>query len=111
MKVKRNTPDPKEQMLIEIEKHGSRARGYCETKKHLGGEILTQRQAILSKCYDCMGFYADGAADCDISTCSLHPFMVYNKEGQRKTRKGRTMTEEEKRVVGERFAKARLAKL
>jgi len=34
-------------------------------------------RAIREKCRDCMGNYADGRVDCQVSTCALHPFMPY----------------------------------
>jgi hypothetical protein len=58
---------------------GKRARGGKELKKHLAGDRLTQRQAIHAKCYDCMGGYSDGRVDCQLSDCSLYPFMAYRK--------------------------------
>ena len=39
---------------------GGNAKGYKETLKFNCGEKLSFRQAILAKCYDCMGNYADG---------------------------------------------------
>ena len=47
---------------------------------HLGGEKLTPMQAIHAKCYECSGYYADGKADCGISTCPLYPYHRYNSE-------------------------------
>jgi hypothetical protein len=62
--------------------NGILARGRNELKKHLNGGRLTFKQAILAKCYDCMGFYADGKADCAIPECPLYPVMPY---GSKKT--------------------------
>ena len=56
---------------------GIGARGRKELLKHLSGGRLTQRQAILAKCYDCMGYFTDGKEDCGIPECSLYPFMAY----------------------------------
>jgi hypothetical protein len=97
-------------MLANIEEYGVQRKGYAEIKKHLYGENLTQKQAILAKCYDCMGFYSDGAADCKVTTCSLYPFMPFSETGPRKLKKGRVYSEEEKAVISERFKNARLAK-
>ena len=41
------------------------------------GDKLTFKQAILNKCFDCMGNYADGKRDCVMSECSLYQFMPY----------------------------------
>jgi hypothetical protein len=48
--------------------------------RHLQGEKLTQRQAILAKCCDCMGYFTDGRSDCSMKTCSLHPYMPYREK-------------------------------
>ncbi len=57
-----------------------KARGNKELKKHLLGDRLTQRQAILAKCADCCGYYFDGREDCDIPDCPLYSYMPYRKE-------------------------------
>jgi hypothetical protein len=61
-----------------IKKHGIVSAGQGPLLKHLNGKRLTQSQAIKAKCYDCMGYFADGRADCCMPDCPLHPFMVYN---------------------------------
>ena len=48
--------------------------------KHLLGERLTQRQAILAKCCDCMGYHIDGRMDCRMPHCSLYPFRPYKDD-------------------------------
>ncbi len=55
----------------------SRGRRYLTD--HMGGKRLTQRQAILAKCCDCMGYHADGRLDCRMPHCSLHPFRPYRE--------------------------------
>jgi hypothetical protein len=40
---------------------------------------LTMKQAILSKCHDCMGHYSDGKIDCENIKCELYPYMPYRK--------------------------------
>lgn len=81
--------------IDEIHQYGKTARGKSELVKHLKGERLSLRQAVLARCYDCMGFYADGKVDCNIPHCPLHPFMAYNEGRQKQIRK-RTMTEAHK---------------
>ena len=49
--------------------------------RHLKGGRLTQRQAILAKCCDCMGYHADGREDCLMKSCSLYPWMPYKGKG------------------------------
>jgi hypothetical protein len=62
-----------------IRKYGKTARGQKELLKHLSGQRITLKQAIYARCYDCMGYYADGKVDCNMPHCSLHPFMAYNQ--------------------------------
>jgi hypothetical protein len=33
--------------------------------------------AMKAKCWDCMGGYADGRYDCEITDCGLYEFMPY----------------------------------
>jgi hypothetical protein len=61
-----------------ISKVGKAAKGRAEILKHLEGKRLTQRQAILAKCYDCMGYYADGKISCGIPDCPLFPLMPFS---------------------------------
>jgi hypothetical protein len=58
---------------------GIKARGGKESKKHLEGDKLTHKQAILAKCYDCMNGYLDGKMDCGIKDCPLYPVMPYRE--------------------------------
>jgi len=58
-------------------KFGIRARGRAELIKADRGESLTRGEAILAKCYECMGFYDDGKYDCLVTTCPLHRYMPY----------------------------------
>lgn len=51
--------------------------GLTALRKHLAGKRLTQRQAILAKCCNCMGYYRDGRKDCGMRSCALYPFMPY----------------------------------
>jgi len=61
------------------------SRGKNNLWKHLNGERLTQRQAILAKCCDCMGYHGDGRIDCHMPHCSLYPWMAYrDREGKPK---------------------------
>lgn len=53
------------------------AQGKKELLKHLKRQRLTQRQAILAKCFECMAGYADGKRSCKMQDCSLWPFMPY----------------------------------
>jgi len=64
-------------MLIAIRTEGIAARGRAEVVKFVSGRKLTPMQAIRAKCYDCMGYYADGKRDCGALDCPLHRFMPY----------------------------------
>jgi hypothetical protein len=66
-----------ELQINEIEAHDLAARGRRELIFHLNGKSLQRGQAITAKCYDCMGYYADGKLDCLIPACPLHGFMPY----------------------------------
>lgn len=54
-----------------------KSRGRTELLKYLNGVRLTQRQAIIAKCFECMGGYVDGKVDCKIADCPLYPFMPF----------------------------------
>ena len=64
-------------ILEQIEKYGVTAAGNTNLKKYLKGKRLTQRQAILAKCAECLGYYADGRYDCEMPDCPLYPYMPY----------------------------------
>jgi hypothetical protein len=68
-----------EKLKKEIEACGMKARGRKELIHHLEGWPLQRGQAIIAKCYDCMGYYADGKLDCLIPVCPLHGFMPYRR--------------------------------
>jgi len=60
-----------------IIRNTKRFQGRRELIKHLRGERLTRQEAIKATCFDCTGWYADGAYDCEIETCPLYPYMPY----------------------------------
>ena len=68
-------------------------------EKHLAGKRLTRDQAIVAKCCDCMGGFADGRVDCEIPTCSLYPFMPYRKDKSNSAR-ARGLKKESRPVLG-----------
>jgi hypothetical protein len=61
----------------EISAYGIAAQGRAELIAHLSGKRLTRDQAIRAYCYDCMGYFEDGKADCKQADCPLRPFMPY----------------------------------
>lgn len=56
-----------------------RRQGRKELAKHLQGKRTTPQGAMRAKCYECMGYYADGAVDCGIQDCPIYPWMPYRK--------------------------------
>jgi len=69
--------------LLDVQ-NSKQFQGRKELIRHLKGESLTMKQSIKAKCYDCMGFMADGGNDCEVPECSLYPFMPYRSGGPRK---------------------------
>jgi len=63
-------------------KKGKLHQGKNELLAFFHGKRLTQKEAILAHCYDCQGFYSDGAEDCLSDICPLRPFMPYNPDKQ-----------------------------
>ncbi len=64
-------------LIKEIKRYGIAAQGRAELITHLQGKQLTRNQAIRAECFSCMGWYADGKADCRQPECPLYPFMPY----------------------------------
>ena len=90
--------------LEDVEEYGLTARGKRELLKYLQGDRLTRKEAMLAKCFECMGGYADGKVDCQVESCSLYPFMPFSAC---KNRPKRELTPEQKVKAGERLKKAR----
>ena len=86
--------------LSDIEKAGLKARGKAELIKHLEGTPLTMKQAISGKCYDCLGYYADGVDDCRTKDCTLYLYMPYNANRKKKVS---NMSDEQKKELSERL--------
>ncbi len=70
--------------LESIGKMGKLAKGRNELLNHLNGKILSRSQAMRAKCYECMGYYADGRLDCKILDCPLYFFNFYGSQGMQK---------------------------
>lgn len=58
-----------------VEEHGSKSKGKTFLLKHLKGENLTLKQAVLSHCYECGGFNRE---DCQVTSCSLYKHNPYS---------------------------------
>ena len=95
--------------LDEIERIGSKFKGGKELKSYLTGEVLSAKGAVIAKCYDCMGYYADGAIDCKVPTCPLYLYMPYSEVGPRKQKRGK-MSPERKEALLAGLKKAREAR-
>lgn len=68
---------PREQKIQDIQKYGRKGRGRSELLSYLSGKPTTNLKRIRAKCYDCMGYYADGTVDCNNVDCPLHSLMPY----------------------------------
>lgn len=71
-------------LISEIQKYGKTVKGKKELLKHLDGGHLTPKKAIQAKCYDCMGFFADGRQACKMPKCACYPFMAYNADKKKR---------------------------
>ena len=67
--------------IEQVKKHGISSSGKTNLLKYLEGKRLTQRQAILAKCCECMGYFADGRTDCAMPDCTLYPYYPYKGSG------------------------------
>jgi hypothetical protein len=87
--------------IKDIEKYGIKAKGQQELIRYLNGERLTMKQAILAKCYDCLGGYCDAKNDCKVPNCSLYGFMPYreNKEIRPKKERSQKQTNNDERLA------------
>jgi len=92
--------------LSAIMEIGLQAQGRKELIKHLNDERITVRQAVLAKCYDCMGYYSDGKIDCKLPECPNYMYMPY-RENPDPRRKNKRLSDEQRKAAGERLKKAR----
>jgi hypothetical protein len=54
-------------------------KGRLQWNKHVRGESLTRKEAILAKCYDCNGM-EEGGVDCDVPDCALYAYFPYRRK-------------------------------
>jgi len=52
-------------------------KGLRLLKQHLAGKRLIRSEAMLAKCAECMGGYADGRVDCKCPECPLYTYAPY----------------------------------
>jgi len=75
--------------ILESAKSGKSRKGKTDYLNYLKGKIITQRQVIRAKCYDCDGMGETG--ECSIETCALLPFSPYNITGKHFPKKKTSM--------------------
>lgn len=63
-------------------------------------------KAIRLKCLDCSGGSSTEVEKCTLANCALYPFRL----GKNPFRTKRELTEEQKQVIRERFAKSKESK-
>jgi hypothetical protein len=92
--------------IAEIEKYGRVLKTKTHFINYLNGQKITLLQAVKCKCYDCVGFYADGAKDCKLKYCPLYPWMPY---GEKEPKVKKVLTAEQKAAVVNRFKRAKFS--
>lgn len=69
-------------------------------------EIKNPVKAIRAFCLECMGNSSEEIKKCTVDKCALYPFRL----GKNPYRTQRVMTEEQRQVLADRFAKIRQEK-
>jgi len=77
-KVEEKVDNPWTHPTVESMEGETKAAGKVSFVSYLKGEHLNLRESVEAMCYSCMGFYADGIADCGDKRCPLYPFHPYN---------------------------------
>lgn len=67
-----------------IDKDGLQAIGKAHLLKHIDGEKLSRKEAMQAKCYDCMGYFIDGRADCQIKYCPMFDYRPFKDRPESK---------------------------
>lgn len=62
------------QNLIKAVEAGPHIIGRKELLKFLKGGKITRNDSIMANCYECMGYYIDGRADCEKYDCPFYPY-------------------------------------
>jgi len=52
-------------------------QGQDAYKKAINGKHITRKEAMLAKCYECMGYYQDCKQDCSGISCPLYQYYPY----------------------------------
>ena len=66
-------------MIFDDVKTWRDCRGKRELLRHLDGEPLTLKQAVIANCYSCNAGYFDGRVDCETHDCPLYGHMPYRR--------------------------------
>ena len=61
-------------------KKGLQSQGRTAYLKYLETGNISLKNAVLAKCYECMGYFADGRKDCEMPDCPLYPYMLYGEK-------------------------------
>jgi len=67
-----------------IDHDGLQAIGKAHLLKHIDGGKLSRKEAMQAKCYDCMGYFIDGRADCQIKYCPMFDFRPFKDRPESK---------------------------
>lgn len=92
--------------LIDAEK-GLETPGKRYLVKHIKGERITLRQAVMAKCFECMCGFADGRQDCKITVCALYPWMPFRQVKASSTAPKDPAKVERMRILQEKRRQAR----
>ena len=63
--------------LTEEQKEMGLVKGQLEYRRFKSHDNLTRKEAILAKCYECMGEYSGGRQDCMGISCPLYQYYPY----------------------------------
>jgi len=74
-------------------------RGKAELIRYLKGESISRAESQLAFCYGCNAGYSDGAKDCEMTNCPMHPYMPYNTTKKKSGRAGKVLSEEHKAAM------------
>jgi hypothetical protein len=75
---------------IDAVKRAGKFRGKKEMLACLQGRPLSRAQAMAAMCFDCMGYFDNGAEDCEVQDCPLYGYMPYKVKKRPKSTKPRT---------------------
>jgi uncharacterized protein YjdB len=67
-----------------IDHDGLSAIGKTHLLKHIDGGKLSRKEAMQAKCYDCMGYFIDGRADCRIKNCPMFDYRPFKDRPESK---------------------------